>query len=165
MGALLGGSREINPGLSDLIPEPAEANAYWPAHAALLVDSYRRWTGRDLLTSDAPAFDLYHAPFVVLSHDTATDPHFTYANLAAQKRFEMSWAEIVGLPSRLSAEPLAQAERERLLTRVAEQGYVDDYSGVRVTRSGQRFMVKDATVWNLIARNGKPMGQAAWFRV
>ena len=147
------------------MPEPAEANAYWPAHAALLLDSYRHWTGRDFISSGVPARALYHAPFVVLSHDAAADPRFTYANLAAQKCFEMPWSEIVGLPSRLSAEPLAQAERERLLARVAEQGYVDDYSGVRITRSGRRFMVRDAMVWNLVDRSGELMGQAAWFDV
>ena len=142
--------------------EPAEANAYWPAHAALLLDSYRHWTGRELISSETPALALYHAPFVVLSHDTAADPRFTYANLAAQKCFEMPWLEIVGLPSRLSAEPLAQAERERLLARVAEHGYVDDYSGVRIASSGRRFMVRDATVWNLLDRDGMLAGQAAW---
>ena len=143
--------------------EPAEENAYWPAHAALLLESYRHWTGCDLISSETPALALYHAPFVVLSHDTAADPRFTYANLAAQKCFEMPWLKIVGLPSRLSAEPVAQAERERLLARVAEQGYVDDYSGVRIASSGRRFIVQNATVWNLVDQDGKVMGQAAWF--
>ena len=163
MGALYGGNRAINP--SQLTPEPAEANAYWPAHAALLLDSYRHWTGRDLLVSDAPARDLYHAPFVVLSHDTAPDPCFTYANLAAQMQFEMTWPEIVGMPSRYSAEPLAQAERERLLARVAAQGYIDDYSGVRITGSGKRFTIQQATVWNLVGQDGVVLGQAACFKV
>ena len=165
MGTLLGGSCKIDINTPHLCAEPAEVNAYWPAHAALLLDSYRHWTGRDLLTSDAPAHALYHAPFVVLSHDTAPDPRFTYANLTAQKLFEMPWPEMLSIPSRYSAEPLAQAERERLLARVSAQGYVDDYSGVRIAHSGRRFTVQDATVWNLLDREGKLIGQAAWFRL
>ena len=145
--------------------EPSEENAYWPAHAALLLDSYRHWTGRNLLINTSPAHALYHAPFGVLSHDSAADPCFTYANLAAQTQFEMPWSEIVGLPSRLSAEPLAQAERESLLARVASQGYIDDYNGVRITRSGKRFTIQNATVWNLINPDGVVLGQAACFEV
>jgi MEKHLA domain len=145
------------------MPEPSEENSFWPAHAALLLESYRHWTGRDLLISATPAQALYHAPFGVLSHDTAADPCFTYANLAAQTQFEMSWSEIVGLPSRLSAEPLAQAERESLLARVASQGYIDDYSGVRIARSGKRFTIQNATVWNLVNLSGVVLGQAACF--
>ena len=147
------------------LAEPAEANAYWPAHAALLLESYRHWIQRDLLISVTPAQALYHAPFGVLSHDTAADPCFTYANLAAQTQFEMTWPEIVGLPSRLSAEPLAQAERENLLTRVASQGYIDDYSGVRIARSGKRFTIQNATVWNLVTQSGVVLGQAACFNM
>jgi hypothetical protein len=106
---------------------------------------------------------LYHAPFVVLSHDTGDDPLFAYANLAAQERFELPWAEIVGMPSRFSAEPLARDERQRLLERVARDGYIDDYSGVRIAKSGRRFMIRRATVWNLIDAHGNKTGQAATF--
>ena len=77
----------------------------------------------------------------------------------------MPWSEIVGLPSRFSAEPLAQAERESLLACVASQGYIDDYSGVRITRSGKRFTIQNATVWNLINQDGVVLGQAAAFKV
>jgi len=145
--------------------EPAEANAYWPAHAKLLLDSYRHWTKRELLNGDQSAYALYHAPFAILSHDNADDPRFTYANLAAQAAFEMPWSEIVGMPSRHSAEALAQAARERLLQRVATQGYIDDYSGVRIARSGRRFTIQQATVWNLINQDGAMLGQAACFKV
>ncbi len=162
MGALYGGSTELNPGLL-LIAEPTKANDYWPGHAALLLASYQHWTGRALLKTDAPGRDLYHAPFALLSHDMALDPCFTYANLAAQTLFEMPWAEMVGSPSRHSAEPLAQSERASLLARVAAQGYIDNYSGVRITRSGKRFRIQHATVWNLIAQHGALVGQAACF--
>ena len=147
------------------MPEPSEENAYWPAHATLLLESYRHWTQRDLLISTTPAHALYHAPFGVLAHDAAADPCFTYANLVAQTQFERPWSEIVGLPSRYSAEPLAQAERERLLARVASRGYIDDYCGVRIARSGKRFTIQKAIVWNLINPESVVLGQAACFEV
>lgn len=150
-----------------MIPEPAPANAWLVDHAELLIRSYRHWTGRDLIDPGLgrveAAHALYEADFVVLSHDTASDPCFNYANLAAQRLFERAWPEIVGLPSRYSAEPLARDERARLLERVARQGYTDSYSGVRVSASGRRFLVRQATIWNLTAPDGTARGQAAAF--
>lgn len=150
-----------------MMQEPDASNQFQRTHALLLLDSYRRLTGRELLPAAADPAEtarlLYHAPFVVLSHDTAADPVFTYANLTAQRLFEMPWARIVGLASRYSAEPLAREERQRLLDRVASHGYIDDYRGVRVSSTGRRFWVEAATVWNLVAADGNKLGQAASF--
>lgn len=154
-----------------LTAEPCAANGWLAEHAGLLLHTYRHWTGRDLVdpagdstsNSSEAAKALYHAPFVVLSHDTAADPCFTYANLTAQTLFEMPWAEIVGLPSRFSAEAPVREERERLLRRVAEFGFIDDYRGVRVAKSGRRFQIERATVWNLVDEHGARVGQAATF--
>jgi hypothetical protein len=146
--------------------EPSVANHYLPDHASLLLSSYRQLIGRPLLPAHpspaAMAEALYNAPFVVLSHDTASDPVFTYANRTAQALFEMPWIEIVGMPSRFSAEPLLREDRQRLLDQVARNGYIDDYRGVRVARSGRRFQVHRATVWNLLGPDGLA-GQAATF--
>lgn len=146
---------------------PCPGNDFLAGHAALLMRSYRHWTGRDLvdpaLPAAAAARTLYEAPFVVLSHDTAADPRFTYANQAAQRLFELPWHDIVGMPSRHSAEPVARAERERLLARVAVDGYIESYSGVRIARSGRRFRLRDAIVWNLLDEAGRHCGQAACF--
>lgn len=136
---------------------------------ACLLESHRRLTGRPLLVAtgddsrEAAARRLYDAPCVVLAHDAATDPRFTYANRAAQRLFEMPWSEIVGLPSRLSAEAPAREERQRLLEQVAARGYIDDYCGVRVSKSGRRFRILRATVWNVHDGLGRPLGQAATF--
>lgn len=137
------------------------------AHAMLMLASYQRAVGRPLLvrmpgeSEDALAGRLYTAPFGLLSHDDRADPCFDYANLVAQQLFERSWAEMVGMPSRLSAEAPEQAERDRFLARVAGQGYVDDYSGIRVARSGRRFRILRATIWNLVDAAGRRVGQAA----
>lgn len=147
--------------------EPCADNQFQAAHARLIVLSYARVTGRELLQSDPAdaAFgrDLYHAPFVVLAHDRAQDPVFFYANLAAQGLFKFPWADFVALPSRLSAEPMVRDERQGLLERVHKHGFVDDYSGVRIARDGTRFDIKAAVVWNLTDARGALCGQAAAF--
>jgi hypothetical protein len=140
-----------------------------PGEVDLLLASYLALTGRQLLpvvpgeTPEQLSRRLYTAPFVVLAHDSSADPLFTYANLAAQQLFEMRWDEIVGLPSRLSAEAPVREERERLLERVAARGFIDDYSGVRIAKSGRRFRILHATVWNLNDSSGRRVGQAAAF--
>lgn len=145
---------------------PATHNPFWVEHAALILRSYRHWTGRDLLEPDIElaAHSLYNAEFAVLSHDNAADPCFTYANLTAQRLFDLPWTAFIGMPSRFSAEPQAQAEREHLLAWVSAHGFLDDYTGVRITRSGKRFRVQQATVWNLLDKFHTICGQAACLR-
>jgi len=46
---------------------------------------------------------------------------------------------------------------------VTTHGFIDDYSGVRISKSGRRFRILRATVWNLIKEGGEPCGQAATF--
>ena len=147
--------------------EPSQANGFQAESAELIIASYQRLIGRPLDCGQAGgglADSLYSAPSVVLAHDAGPDPVFFYANRTAQQLFEMGWEEMVRLPSRLSAEPLAQDERQRLLGLVARQGYIDDYSGVRISRTGKRFLIERATVWNLTSGDGKVVGQAAAFR-
>jgi len=77
--------------------------------------------------------------------------------------FAMDFAGFTRLPSRYSAEPLERDERARLLERVGRDGFIDDYAGVRISASGQRFRIKQAVVWNLIDEQGICHGQAASF--
>jgi hypothetical protein len=149
-----------------IMEEPGPTNHHLADHAALLLSSYERLLGKPLVPPGAPAWRarlLYEVPFVVCSHDTAPDPIFNYANLAAQQLFELDWSTFVTLPSRLSAGPLHRAERQRLLDAVARKGYIDDYAGIRVTRTGRQFHVGSATVWNLTDAAGHYAGQAATF--
>ncbi len=101
----------------------------------------------------------------MLAHDGASDPRFVYANRTAQRRFGYAWDEIVGLPSRLSAEAPDRAERQRLLDAVARDGFATGYSGIRVERSGRRFPITDGIVWQLVDAQGRLYGQAATFPV
>jgi PAS domain S-box-containing protein len=136
------------------------------AFADLLTSSYERLVGRALLPGTVAARDrsrwLYEqAPFVLLAHDTSPDPVFIYANRAAQRRFEYSWEEFVGMPSRLSAEAPNRDERQAFLNDVLRQGFADDFRGLRIAKSGRRFWIEAVTVWNLIDADGTLKGQAA----
>jgi len=143
---------------------PTPENRFLQDHAILLQQSYHQLTGRQLLAGDPddPGPALFHSPLAVVSHDTAADPVFNYANRTALELFEMNWDEFTCLPSRLSAEQPNRDERQRLLAEVSEKGFIDHYTGVRISSSGQRFYIRNATVWNLL-RDGRLLGQAAAF--
>lgn len=137
-----------------------------PAFFALLTASHERLVGRPLVPGGAGPSWLYRdAPFGLLAHDGAADPRFVYANLAAQARFEYGWDALVGMPSRLSAQPDARDERRRLLDDVARDGFSTGYRGRRVTRTGRAFWIERATLWNLVDGGGAHVGQAARFDV
>lgn len=146
---------------------PSEDNLYHRGHIALLCGSYRNLLGRELIqaseTQGNLAKALFYAPFVIVSHNTDSDPIFNYANLKALELFGFSWDEFVQLPSRFSAEPVHQSEREKLLATVSRQGYMDSYRGIRITKIGTRFEIKNAVVWNLLDEEGRYAGQAAKF--
>lgn len=131
----------------------------------LMAGSYERLLGQPLLPQPMPVQAatrwLYEeAPFAVLAHNTDPDPRFIYGNKAAQRRFEYSWEEITRLPSRLSAEAPNREERERFLERVRKSGFETGYRGVRITKSGKRFMIEQATLWELRDETGTQRGQA-----
>jgi hypothetical protein len=146
---------------------PTPENRYLLTHVARVLASFRHWTGKDLIdggfTLDDQARELFYAPFVVLSHDTAPDPLLNYANEAALRLFTLTWKELTAMPSRLTAQAPDQTERARLLTEVSRRGFIDDYSGIRIGKTGRRFVIERATVWNLIDETGAPYGQAATF--
>jgi hypothetical protein len=138
------------------------------ALTALLRGSWRRWTATELLAAPpAPEREaarlLYVDAAVVLAHDGAADPRFTYANAAAQRLWGIPWREFIGMPSRLSAEADQRAERQQLLARAARDGIARDYSGVRIARDGRRFRIEDAVLWNLRGPDGEQVGQAVRF--
>ena len=129
---------------------------------ALIATSFERLLGRPLVAAPTPE-RLWRAPCVVVAHGCQADPVFFYGNRCALDVFEMDFAAFCQLPSRYSAEPLARDERARLLERVARDGFIDDYSGVRISASGRRFRIEQAVVWNLIDEHGAGHGQAATF--
>jgi hypothetical protein len=159
------------------MPNSLPCNAVADECLRLIVESYQRLMGKALLgdglllplqgggNSFSLREALWNAPFAIVAHGTEADPIFFYGNRYALRYFEMSFDEFARLPSRLSAEPLAQEAREKLLDKVTRQGYIDNYSGMRIAKSGRRFMIANATVWNLVDERGYHHGQAAMFAV
>jgi hypothetical protein len=137
------------------------------AQTQLIAHSLGHWTGRALLPGLfnplGLAKNIFAAPFVLVSHGTEADPVLNYGNAAALELWEMSWAELTRTPSRLTAEASNREERARLLAAVEERGFIDDYSGIRVSKTGRRFRIAQATVWNLLDERGLYAGQAAMF--
>lgn len=143
-------------------------NDFLLTHSQLLIESFYRQTGRCLLPEsgesdgvDSEPQQLANSPFAIVSHGTQDPPIFNYANDSALALFEMQWPEFTSLPSSKSAERVSQTERDRLLSEVSKQGYIDNYQGVRITASGKRFKIDDAVVWNLIDAADNYCGQAA----
>ncbi|MFZ1547633.1 MAG: MEKHLA domain-containing protein [Candidatus Nitrotoga sp.] len=137
-------------------------------HVEILRSSYLHWTGKpdfdNGISQENAVEALFLAPFAVLSHGIGIDPIFNYGNQLALDLFEMSWEEFTALPSRLSAETVNQKERIKLLDAVTRDGYINNYSGIRISKSGRRFMIRNATVWNLMTPDGQFYGQAALIR-
>lgn len=151
---------------------PTDPDLIWKtepvvAHTAGLARSLKHWTGRELVTNISDLNELaqkvFEAPFALVSHGTESDPVLNYGNRTALSLWEMSWEELTQTPSRFTAEAPNREERARLLAEVTQRGFIDDYSGVRISKSGRRFRIQRATVWNLLSENGSPCGQAAMF--
>lgn len=153
-----------------LDPDPNAGSPWktqkWQQHTQLLLNSYEKWLGRSLIPRLAPEPDarrLFLSEFVVVAHGTEEDPVLNYGNQSALELWEMPLSKLLGTPSRKTAEPVHRSERMELLRRTKEFGFIDNYSGVRISSSGRRFRIHSATVWNIMHANGTYVGQAAVF--
>lgn len=146
----------------------AENRAFIVPHTRMVLDSFRRFVGRELIersgNDETDARAAFDAPFALLSGGSEPDQILNYGNATALRLWERDWAEHTRTPSRLTAEPMERAAREEFLRRVRAQGFVDDYTGVRISSTGRRFLIERAIVWNLVDREGSYAGQAATFR-
>lgn len=136
----------------------------WSQH---LLNSYCHWIGHELIDRvGEPEFQaraLFESPFVVVSHGIEADPILNYGNRMALDLWEVTWEQLIEMPSRLTAEPVNRAEREWMLEQARARGYIDTYRGVRISGSGRRFLVENALIWNVVDPDGQRMGQAATF--
>jgi hypothetical protein len=134
--------------------------------AAGILSSFERAFGRPLLAGVSAANaaqHLFRADTVVLAHDGSADPALIYANAAALQLWERSWAAMIGMPSRLTAEPQERASRAQMLATALQQHASEGYSGVRISNSGRRFQIHNARLWTLLSPDDQPCGQAAAF--
>lgn len=136
-------------------------------HSQRLLKSFQHWTGKPLLaifgSPKEQAKALFEAPFVIVSHGTESDPVFNYGNAQALDLWQLDWKTFTQMPSRQSAEPIAQAERDRLLTEASVKGYISNYRGVRIASTGQRFWIENVLLWTVLDECNQPYGQAATF--
>ncbi|NJM47646.1 MAG: MEKHLA domain-containing protein [Alkalinema sp. RU_4_3] len=142
------------------------------AQTERLLWSFEHWTGRSLLpglekiSEKTPvmwAQALFNAQFVVVSHGVEADPIFNYANQTALDLWELDWSAFTQMPSRLSAEETFRADRAQMLAQIAEGGFFDGYSGIRISSQGRRFSIENVTIWKVIDPQGHSHGQAATF--
>lgn len=150
-----------------IVGKPSLENSFLSAHVQLLVSSYAHLTGKQLLNAEYAGEDLpralFEAPFGLVSHNTDSIPVFNYGNQTALAAFGLGWLEFVQLASRDSAETVNQAEREVLMEKVKQDGFIDNYRGIRISSSGKRFWIERATIWNVVDGAGNYRGQAAVF--
>ena len=125
--------------------------------------SFSKLLAQKLVNPDS-AKALYHAPFPVLSHNTAADPVLNYGNLAAQQLWEMGWDALTALPSRLTAEPAERAQRDAMFAELRDKGFIENYAGIRISATGKRFEIRNAIIWPLLGPGGVKVGEAATFR-
>lgn len=133
----------------------------------ILANSFQRLLDRQLIdnctTPEQLAAALFHAPFVVVSHGIQADPILNYGNQAALQLWDTNWDKFTQTPSRLTAETVNRAIRAKMLEQAAQQGYIDNYCGVRISSTGRRFLIETAIIWNLTDESEKSCGQAATF--
>jgi hypothetical protein len=98
-----------------------------------------------------------------LSHGLGKDPLFTYGNQTALGLFELTDEQILCTPSRTSAEKNDPASRAKFMQSVKEKGYAEGYSGIRVSSTGKKFQILNASIWNILDDGKAIVGQAAAF--
>ncbi len=148
-------------------PHPSNDNGYLADYLQNVLTSLHRLANIELvdsrLTIEEQARLVFTGDFYLLAHDSSEDPVFNYGNQQALSLFEMSWDEFTALPSRHSAEAGHRADRERFLQEVATKGYSSAYTGIRISKNGKRFKIKDVLLWNVYDQQGHRIGQAAKF--
>jgi hypothetical protein len=160
-------------------PEASSGPAPWLSDAAIgqarrLLLSHQQAFGRPLLAGTnglspcQAAQELFAAATIVLAHDGADPaddpgPRLVYANRAALRLWRRPWADMVGMPSRLTAEPAERAERGRLLVQAQRHRAITNYSGIRIDSAGRRFRISGARIWNVPDSSTSQGGQAAAF--
>ena len=138
---------------------------FYKQHAHILAESFYKFTKKNLIDKqqgDINIENLYNAPFAILSHGIEKVPIFNFGNKVVLELFEYKWDNFIKIPSHKSAEPIERKEREMFLQKVSSKGFVNNYSGIRISSSGKRFFIKNAFVWNLY-KNDQYYGQAAKF--
>ncbi len=146
---------------------PGSENGYLKEYITLITKSLKKLANIEIvdfsLSMEEQAKQAFNADYVLLAHNGSSDPTFNYANQTALDLFEMPWEEFIGMPSKYSAESDERGTREAFLAEVAEKGYSKNYSGIRISKTGKRFEIKNVMLWNVYDADNNRIGQAALF--
>lgn len=100
----------------------------------------------------------------MLSHDV--EMRYNYNNRASQELWGYTWGEYQGMDSWRSTpatEEEAMAGRRRLWAHMEEHGRMLGFEGLRVSKAGELFTIKDVTVWTVDSDAGDFLGHAVVF--
>lgn len=146
---------------------PSSENRYLKEYLHQITHSLKKLANIEIvdfsLSLEEQAKQVFNSNYVLLAHNGANEPVFNYANKTALKLFEMSWDEFTNMPSKYSAESDERGKREQFLAEVAEKGYSKNYSGIRISKTGKRFEIKNVMLWNVYDSENNRIGQAALF--
>jgi hypothetical protein len=146
---------------------PSSENSYLKDYIYLITNSLKKLANIEIvdfsLSLEEQAKQAFNSDYVLLAHNGAIEPIFNYANQSALRLFEMSWEEFTNMPSKYSAESDERGKREKFLADVAKKGYSKDYSGIRISKTGRRFKIKNVILWNVYDSENNRIGQAAVF--
>ncbi len=147
---------------------PSADNDWQSGFVARLVASFDRATGGDLvreagLDPAALGKGAWEGHFALLSH--SNDAILTYANRFALGLWEMDWQTMLLTPSRETAPQGEDRDtRAALLDQVSRKGFIRNYTGRRISRSGRLFFIENATVWTMRDETGVAFGTGAFFK-
>lgn len=149
------------------LPPPSAVNHWHQDFIARVVEAFACVTGGDFLAeAGIGRADLGRAVwdgnFALLTHDTSAI--LTYGNRFALDLWEMDWETLVRTPSRLTAPEEDRAARAVIMAQVERGGFTRSYTGRRVSRSGQFFLIENATVFTLTDEKGSGFGTGAFFK-
>lgn len=146
---------------------PSSENGYLKDYIHQITKSLKKLANIEIvdfsLSLEEQAKQVYNSNYVLLAHNASNDPIFNYANQTALKLFEMSWEEFMNMSSKYSAESDERGKREQFLAEVTEKGYSKNYSGIRISKTGRRFEIKNVMLWNVYDSENNRIGQAALF--
>ena len=146
---------------------PSNENGYLKNYIHLITNSLKTLAGIEIvdfsLSLEEQAKQAFTSDYVLLAHNGSNEPIFNYGNQTALRLFEMSWEEFTNMPSKYSAESDERGKREKFLADVAENGYSKNYSGIRISKTGRRFEIKNVILWNVYDSENNRIGQAAVF--
>lgn len=137
------------------------------AWTQIILNSYQKLLGKDLIdrqvSEEEQAKNLFFSSFAVLSHGTQSDPIYNYGNQIALQLWERDWDELMKMPSCLSVEVILREDRQKILEATQKQGFIENFQGIRLSKTGKRYKINDITLWNLIDEHDCYCGQAATF--